>query len=360
MKSLSRRQLLTGAAGAAAVCIATPARARPLQKVKMTTSWILGTLAISAVAAREMGFWKQRGYDVEIARGHGSNSSIQSVNQRHYDIGWSLSTGAMIVQKSKGVGVQSVGQMMYRDSMGVLVPENSPIKTPKDLEGKTIGVTQTSSEVPFIPAFFKNAGVDASKVKIVSMNAEVRQRALLDKKIDAMTDSALTAIPPLLSRGTRLRNFAFANYGLRIYSTSLQATSKMVQEQPEMIQDVVDGAYEGMKWTLLNPEEAVAMFVEAYPEMALGAASRENHRIGLGIARYSALSAEVRDHGFGYADPKMFETMNDYIEKFITKSGVKPPTEKLFTNRFAGRIRFTDAEWAKANSLASEFGKYLG
>jgi hypothetical protein len=52
--------------------------------------------------------------------------------------------------------------------------------------------------------------------------------------------------------------------------------------------------------------------------------------------------------------------MNDYVETYVTKSQAKPPTHELFTNRFAGKLRLSDAEWAKAKSLAAEYAKYLG
>jgi NitT/TauT family transport system substrate-binding protein len=312
------------------------------------------------VVAREKGFWRQRGYDVEIARGYGSTAAIQGISQGQFEMGVDIATGPTIVQRSKGIDIQSVGQMMYRDTMAMVVLADSPIRTPKDLEGRTLGVTQTSGEVPFLPAFAKGAGIDMSKVKIVNMNAEVRSRALVQKKIDAMSDFALTALPPLLSQGHKLRTFPFAKHGLQLYSTGLIATTKNIKERPAMIQAVVDGTMEAVKWSVLNPDAAVDIFLKAYPEMGLAASSRENNRIGFGMARYMSLFNEVRDHGLGYADPKMYESMNTYVEQYITKSGVKPPSDQLFTNRFAGKLRFSEAEWTKAKSLADEFGKYLG
>jgi ABC-type nitrate/sulfonate/bicarbonate transport system substrate-binding protein len=358
----SRRRVLAGVAGSAAAALAGPAlgqSGRKLQKVRVTTSWILGTGAIYAVVAKQKGFWRQRGYDIEIARGYGSTSSLQAIDRGQFDLGWSISTGPMIVQQSKGIDVQSVCQLLYRDTMAVVVLDGSPIRTPKDLEGKTLGVTQTSGEVPFIPAFAKNAGVDLSKVRIVSMNAEVRSRALIDGKIDAMTDYAMTALPPLISQGYALRTFPFAKYGLQLYSTGLVATAKTVKERPEMIQALVDGAMEAVKWSVLNPEESVELFLKTYPEMALAASSRENNRIGLGIVRYITLFEEARQNGLGYADKKMYETMNDYVSTYITKSPRKPPAEDLFTNRFVGKVRFTEAEWTKAKSLSEPFAKYV-
>jgi NitT/TauT family transport system substrate-binding protein len=359
MTHLTRRRLIGAAAGAAVAGIAGCGTAEPLQKVRITTTWILGTSAIFAVVAAQKGFWRQRGYDVEIFRGYGTTSAIQAIGQRQFDFGWSIATGTMIAQKSKGIDIHTVAQTSYQDTMSVVFRDDSPIRTPKDLEGRTLGVTQTSGEVPFIPAFAKNAGVDLSKVTIVNMNAEVRSRALIEKKIDAMTDYSITAIPPLVAQGYPLRTFPFSKYGMEMYAGGLVASQQTIKDRPEMVQAVVDGAMEGMKWSALNPVEALEIFLKTYPEMALAASSRENNRIGLGMSRHIMLSEEAREHGLGYADAKVYDTMNNYVEEYITKSGVKPPVEELFTNRFVGKVKFTEAQWSQAKSMADEFAKYL-
>jgi NitT/TauT family transport system substrate-binding protein len=243
--------------------------------------------------------------------------------------------------------------------MGVVVLRDSPIKTPKDLEGKTVGITPTSGEVPFLPVFAKNAGLDLSKVKLVNMNIEVRYRALMDKQIDAMTDFGVSAIPPLTAQGFPVRCMLFSGYGMNMYESSLMATPKIVKERPEMVQAVVDGALEAVTWSLLNPAEAIDTFLKEVPEAAMSGSGRDNIRVGLGIFQFAALGDEARANGFGWANAKSFADMNDLVETYVSKSGSKPTPEDLFTNRFAGKIRFSDAQWAEAKRRNEEFAKFF-
>ena len=361
MSKITRRDFLSYTAGTAATTLtglSGPARAQPLTKVKFTTPWVAEGSSLYAYVAKNQGFWKKRGYDVEVSRGYGSVAATQAIAQGQFDIGHAV-TSVMILQKSKGLELQSIGQLTYRNTMGVVVLADSPIKTPKDLEGKTVGITPTSGEVPFLPVFAKNAGFDLSKVKLVNMNIEVRYRALMQKQIDAMTDFGISAIPPLVTQGYPVRCMLYSNYGMNMYESSLMATPKIIKERPEMCQAIVDGAMEAVTFSLLNSEAAVDIFLKEVPEAAITATGRDNIRIGLGIFQFAALAEDARQNGFGWANQKNFAEMNDLVATYLTKGGPKPAVEDLYTNRFGGKIKFTDAQWAQAKKRNEEFEKYF-
>lgn len=358
MNHISRREFLGYAAAGAAAAVAGPALGQPLQKVKYTTPWVAEGSSLYAYVAKRQGFWRKRGYDVEVSRGYGSVAATQAIAQGQFDIGHAV-TSVMILQKSKGLELESVAQLTYRNTMGVLVLRDSPIKTPKDLEGKTVGITPTSGEVPFLPVFAKNAGFDLSKVKLVNMNIEVRYRALMEKQIDAMTDFGISAIPPLVAQGYPPRCMLYSNYGMNMYESSLMATPKIVKDRPEMVQAIVDGAMEAVAFSLLHPEEAIDIFLKEVPEAAMTASGRNNIKVGLGIFQFAALAEDSRRNGFGWANEKAFAEMNELVATYLTKGGPKPAVADLYTNRFAGKQKFSEAQWAEAKKRNEEFAKYF-
>jgi ABC-type nitrate/sulfonate/bicarbonate transport system substrate-binding protein len=243
--------------------------------------------------------------------------------------------------------------------MGVGVLVDSPIRTPRDLEGKTVGWTATSGEVPFFPVFARQAGIDESKIKFVNMNIEVRYRALMDKQIDAITDFAVSAIPPLATQGFPLRWTLFSNYGIHMYESSLMAQPKMVKEKPELCQAVVDGAMEAVAFALLNPEEGLDIFLKEIREAGLTSKGRDNVKMGLGLFTFSANADEPRQHGLGYAETRRYVEMNDLVATYLNKDGTKPPVDALFTNKFAGKITLTDAQWGEVTKRNEEFAKFF-
>jgi ABC-type nitrate/sulfonate/bicarbonate transport system substrate-binding protein len=151
----------------------------------------------------------------------------------------------------------------------------------------------------------------------------------------------------------------FSNYGMNMYESTIVTTSKMVKERPEMVQAIVDGALEAVTWSLLNPSEAVDVFMKEVPEAGMSASGRDNIRMGLGIFQFAALADVAKVNGFGWANPKDFAEMNDLVATYISKGEAKPASEDLYTNRFVGKVKFTDAQWAEAKKQNEEFAKFF-
>jgi len=349
------------AAGAAVnVLSGRPGRsvAQPLTKVKYTLPWVPEGSNLWAWVAKHKGLWKKRGLDVEIARGFGSVAATQALASGQFDFGHAV-TPVTILQISKGLPLVSIGQTTYRTTMGVGVLADSPIKTPKDLEGKTVGWTATSGEVPFFPVFARNAGIEESKIKFVNMNIEVRYRALMDRQIDAMTDFGTSAIPPLTTQGFPLRWMLYSSYGINMYEAAIMTTPKTVKEKPELCQLVIDGAMEAITFALVNPEESLDAFLKEIREAGLSSKGRDNVKLGLGIFTFSALADEARQQGFGWADPRRYAETNDLVATYLNKGGTKPSVDDLYTNRFVGRVKLTDAQWTEARKRNEEYARFF-
>src|SRR5262249_24201308 len=78
---LTRRKFLREASGAAAAIagtsLAMPAIAQPA-KVRYTLSWLPTGQYAFLYCARQLGYFEQRGIELDIARGYGSMAAIQA------------------------------------------------------------------------------------------------------------------------------------------------------------------------------------------------------------------------------------------------------------------------------------------
>src|SRR5258708_12312600 len=102
-----------------------------------------------------MGFWDKHGLDVDIARGSGSVSAAQAIGEGRFDFGMTTPSIA-ILQSIKGLPTVALACCAYDATMGVCVMNDGPIKTPKDLEGRTMASVETSGDYPFLPLFAEN------------------------------------------------------------------------------------------------------------------------------------------------------------------------------------------------------------
>ena len=95
---ISRRKLLAGTS--AAVLGAPFAFPRPAiaqgAKINYTLSWLPTGQYAYVYVARQLGYWKKRGIEVDIASGRGSLGAIQGISTGKFDIG-GAATGATFV-----------------------------------------------------------------------------------------------------------------------------------------------------------------------------------------------------------------------------------------------------------------------
>jgi NitT/TauT family transport system substrate-binding protein len=363
-RPITRRRLLK-AAGIAASGVATNlplprlVYAQTLKPVKFTLPWVSEGSNMFTYVAKGMGFWEKHGLDVSIARGSGSVAAAQAVGAGQFDFGMAAPPAA-ILQSVKGLSLMALATCAYDATMGIGVLNDSPIKIPKDLEGKQLAGTVTSGEFPFLPAFADKAGFDLSKVTINQVDNKVRDRLLPEKKVDAISGFASSAMPSYVATGVAAHFMLYSEYGIPNYGNTILTQPQLAQSSPELCAAFVDGMMEGLKATLLDPPEAIKVFFKEVPELALAAQAKEQVRVGTGIMVFVSTRDTLKSQGMGYIDPKDYEAMTDLVMKYIAKPEDKRPTiDSMMNNKFAGTIKFTDAELDQAQKNSSEFRAYV-
>ena len=187
-------------------------------------------------------------------------------------------------------------------TMGILTLAGSPVKTLKDLEGRRLGSTLQSAEVPFIDQVLSLSGVDPAKVSRVALQANVLETSLINKQVDAISIFATSNTPNFLTQGIETRFFPYADVGIRLYSNCLTTSPDYLAQNRSVVEAWADGMNEGLKYCMLNFEEAVDIFVSEVPEVKMSSTGRAHTRYGAGLFMAALLTPEIRDHGIGWAD----------------------------------------------------------
>lgn len=361
---LTRRTALKGIASGISVASLSgffpmPAIAQA-RKVKYTLSWLpVGQYAF-VYMARQLGYWKKRGLDVEISRGYGSLGAIQGVSTGQFDIGGAAAS-ANLLSILKGLEIWMLSTQGYDSSMGVLVPANGPIKTPKDLEGKKIGVTAAGGDTPFLPAYYKIVGVDPAKVTTVSLDSQIIEQAVISGTVDCMVAFGMSSIPNFMIQNFPVRLMSFRDVGLAFYWVNTIARSEMVSKEPQLVGDITEGLFEGMKFSMLNPEETVERHLKEHPEIGATPNGHLFTELGVGMVIVSATSEESQQHSLGYSDLGKVSKMADLVKQYTAPDAKgPPPVEQYCSNKFIGNVTLTTAEWDKVKTNSVKYAKMLG
>ena len=152
----------------------------------------------------------------------------------------------------------------------------------------------------------------------------------------------------------------FQDVGFSMYSQTIVSQPRFVEKEPQLVQDFVDGLFEGIKFTLLNPEESLDIFFKLIPEHGLTEKSRKFTKLGFGMWQMSLVTPETKKGGLGWGDPKKLADMADLIAEFVAeKDAPRPDPNVLFTNKFSGNVKLTDAEWAQVEKSVAPYREYV-
>jgi ABC-type nitrate/sulfonate/bicarbonate transport system substrate-binding protein len=357
-RGISRRGVLAGAAAGAAL-LPLPAIAQS-RAVKFTLSWVAQGSFAYVYVARAKGIMKARGIDFDIARGFGSMASAQAVAGGQFDFGL-VAAPPLILSVAKGLPLIALATCDYDATMGVGVLDGSPVVKPQDLAGKKIAAVPTSGEFPFFPAYAAKVGFAANSIEFVHVDNKVLEQVLMEKEVDAITSFALGSASAMLSKGVQSRWMLYSAAGIRNDGQTIATQKKTLESDPALCEAVTSGLLEALAFSLTHPEESLALFRKEVPEMALNPSAKEFARIGLGMWQHGIDRPEAREYGLGWSNEASYAETTDLVMQYLNSPGMqRPEPDALFTNRFAGKIKLTEADWAGVRQRVAEFDKYLG
>ena len=365
-KGVDRRQFVKGTGvGIASILasgVAPMAFARTLREVTFTQSWIPngGSAWIYTGAAK--GFFKKRGIDLKISRGFGSVASAQAIGQGKFNFGISSAPTATL-QTVKGMKLAYLACCSYSSAMGAVFLKSSGIKTPKDLEGKKCGSVVKSGEYPFLPIFAKNAGFDWSKVDVVQVDNKIRTGVMIQKQVDFITCFASSVVPDVVTKGYDVGTFLYDNYNMPFYGYMLITQPEMYAKEKMLCEDVTEATMEGVKYQMLNHDEAADIFFKAIPEAGMTAGKRKQFGIETDLYTHVMTKPEITTTGLGSVDMGKYKQMVDMVVNNLGKPGdVAPDLSKIMhlDKMIDNKIKISAKELARIKELGAPGAKALG
>ena len=137
---------------------------------------------------------------------------------------------------------------------------------------------------------------------------------------------------------------------------SLTTTPEYFAKEKSVCEAMTVGLAEGVKFALLNPQETIEILFKELPELKLASTAKEQLDVGIGVWSANQVTKEAMDKGIGYADPAVYSKMTDLIFEAGAAAGdKKPDPAALFTNEFVGKLKLSDAEWAKVKSGSAKY-----
>ncbi|WP_246547507.1 ABC transporter substrate-binding protein [Ancylobacter defluvii] len=210
--------------------------------------------------ALDKGYYKAEGLDVNILRGQGSADAIKKVASGAAAFGFADAGSLVLARGNDKVPVKMVAVVYATPPQAIFALADSGIRTPKDLEGKTLADTASSSVRLLFPAYAEAAGIDASKVTWVTADGAALSSVLATGRADGIGQFLVGQ--PLVEKATApkaVTALAYKDAGLNFYSNGLIASEEAIASQPEMVRGFVRATLKGMEEAFATPAEAAAI-----------------------------------------------------------------------------------------------------
>lgn len=135
----------------------------------------------------------------------------------------------------------------------ILIPQNSSIKTVADLKGKKIAVTKAAGSHYLLIAALNQAGLSFADITPAWLSPADGRAAFEHGGVDAWV-----TWEPYVSSGTVVQNAKVlaSGEGSASYTRYYLTGHKFAQENPAILNDVIDALKEKAAWVKANPDEA--------------------------------------------------------------------------------------------------------
>ena len=253
-----------------------PSRARFL-----ATGVALGTMRASAASAQSLthisviavpidisaapfyaldeGIFKKHGLDAEVSQLGNGAQVLAALVAGKVDFG-AGGTASVALAHERGLPIVMVAPSgAYSSAIrshGLVVPADSPIRNPKDLNGKTIATAglKTLGDVA-LHAWFAKTGVDAASVKLIEMPYGTMLASLSGGRVDA-ADLEVPYLDLALSQGARFMANVFDAIAPEWIEGAFFCTLDYAKAHPDVVKRFGDAIAEAGVWAKNNPAEA--------------------------------------------------------------------------------------------------------
>jgi len=239
----------------------------PLKKASLMPLWTPQAQFAGYYVALDKGIYARRGIDLKILKAGPGHSPAQTLKDGSADFALLWLTTAL-QQRSSGVKLVNMAQMVQRSSMMLISRKSGGIKTVADMNGKKVGMWGGDLSIP-PHVLFARHGV---KVQEVPLSQTVN--LFLRGGIDVTSAMWYNEYHTIINSGVdvdELNLFSLHEQGMNFPEDGIYALENSIQRDPALAQAFVAASLEGWRYAFDHPDEALDIVIKYMLEAKLPA-----------------------------------------------------------------------------------------
>lgn len=298
-----------------------------LKKITFVLDWTPNTNHTGIYVAKEKGYFKEAGLDVEIVQPPEDGAEVL-VGSGKAQFGVSFQDTMMpAVVGDDALPIKAVAAVLQHNTSGIVSRKGEGINRPKGLEGKKYATWNQDIEKAILKRVVEKDKGNFSKVKMIPSTVTDEVSALKSKKVDAIWIYYGWAGIATEVAGLDTDYFAFKDIDpvFDYYTPVIIGNSDWMKENEETAKAFLSASKKGYEYAIEHPENAGNILCEASPEL--------DSKMVQASQKYMKDQYKAEVEQWGYINPKRWNAFYDWIsEKGLSKT--KIPENTGFTNDY--------------------------
>lgn len=246
-----------------ALLLATPAQAA--EKLTVMLDWFVNPDHAPLIVAKEKGFFREAGLDVELIAPADPNDPPKMVAAGKADIAVSYQP-QQHVQVGEGLPLVRIGTLVSTPLNSLVVLKSGPIQSIKDLKGKKIGFSVGGFESALLNAMLQRHGLTVKDLTLVNVNFSLSP-SLITGQVDAVIGAFRNfELNQMDIAGHPGRAFYPEEEGVPSYDELILVANK-AKANDKRFRPFLDALERGTQFLLNHPDESWKLFVGAHKEL---------------------------------------------------------------------------------------------
>jgi putative hydroxymethylpyrimidine transport system substrate-binding protein len=271
---LAAALLLAGAAG----CGGSGAEPGAPKGVTLVLDFVPNAVHSGIYAAQGQGYYRDAGTDLTIRQPGESTDAPKLLEAGRADFAI-LDIHDLGIARERGLSVVGTMPIVQRPLAAVIARGDGPVRRPRDLEGRTVGVTGLPSDEAVVDSEVSADGGDPDRVDRVTIGFNAVS-SLAAGRVDAATGFWNAEGVALRRQGVPVRIFKVDRYGAPPYpELILTASQKTVEDDPQLVDSMVAAITRGYEFVVQHPAQGLDDLLAAVPSLDRGDQAAQLHAL---------------------------------------------------------------------------------
>lgn len=283
-------------------------KAKGKERLSLMLDWYPNAVHSFLYAAQKLGYFAEQGLEVDIRMPADTNDSLRLAAAGTIDLALTYQP-QVLMARGEDIPVKSVAAIVRHPLNHLLVPQDSGIQSPKDLEGKTVGYSSIPLYEAMVRTMVLRDGGNPDKVKLADVGFDLIP-ALATGRTDAIMGGFINHEKLLLAKeGHPAADLDPTLYGVPdYYELVLAASDNTIASKREAIQKFVAAAAKGQQYVKEHPSDALRLLLDHEEETAPLDEQVETESLNILLPLMDA-----GDQPFGYQDPKSWDDVRAWL-----------------------------------------------